>query len=153
MAFKHILSVLTTCLFLSGSQALQAQFSFSRTTAPLSISLSPSTVSLGPGQSQQFNVTVLGSNNTDVMWSLSPMVGSINNGFYRAPIVITSPTIVTLKVISMIDMSVSASATITLSQSVATQASSTQSGTVTVTPSSVSLGAGQSAQFSVQVSG
>jgi hypothetical protein len=148
MAPRLISFALTTCLFLSNSTGLQAQFKLSKPTAPLSITLTPSTVSLGPGQSQQFNVSVGGTTNTDVMWSISPMVGSVSNGRYTAPLVLGSPMTVTLTVTSMVDMITSASSTITLSPLGGGQQGS---GAVTVTPAAVSLMASQSAQFSVQV--
>ena len=57
---------------------------------------------------------VSGAHNTGVSWSLSPAVGTMNNGYYVAPSVITTPQIVTLKATSLEDPSKSGSAILSL---------------------------------------
>ncbi len=57
---------------------------------------------------------VSGARNTGVTWSISPSVGTMSNGFYVAPSVITVPQTVTLTAISMEDPSKTGSAVLSL---------------------------------------
>jgi hypothetical protein len=144
MPFRSRLFPLTTVLFCI-CIALQAQ----PFTLGISIGLTPTSASLSAGQSKQFSYSLMGTNNAEVMWSVTPAVGSLTDGLYTAPSVVTSPTIVTLTVISLADYSKSASASIALTQSAASPAAS---GGVSVNPPSASLMAGQSQKFTANTS-
>jgi Chitobiase/beta-hexosaminidase C-terminal domain len=82
---------------------------------PISVALTPSTVSLSPAQSQAFTATVSNSTNTDVTWSLSPAVGSITTtGVYSAPTSIANAQTVTVTATSVADSTKTASASVFL---------------------------------------
>jgi hypothetical protein len=54
-------------------------------TSGVSVTVSPATVTLSIGQTQQFSAAVAGSSNTSVKWSISPSAGSItSSGLYTA---------------------------------------------------------------------
>ena len=108
---------------------------------PVSVTLSPSSTSLTRGQSIQFSAAVSGST-SGVVWSLSPAVGSLINGFYTAPATLTTQQTVTVKATSAADPTKSASATVTLVPMA-----------IVLSPSSISLSAGGSSHFSATVSG
>jgi hypothetical protein len=89
--------------------------------APVSVSLSPTSVTLNPAQTRQFTATVANSSNTSVTWSLSSAVGSISNaGLYTAPASVATPQTVTVKATSVADTSKFASALVTLNPSPST---------------------------------
>ena len=70
----------------------------------VTVSVGPSTVSLGPSGTQQFTATVLGSGNTAVTWSISPSVGTISSaGLYTAPTSVTTAQTVTVTAKSVAD--------------------------------------------------
>ena len=106
------------------------------------LSVSPAGTILYGGQSRQFTVTITGTSNNDVTWSLDPAVGSISNtGLYIAPATITSTQAVTVTATSVADPSRSASAIVTLNPPIA----------VLVSPSAVALNHGQTQQFTAAV--
>jgi Domain of unknown function (DUF4082)/Cohesin domain len=84
------------------------------TPAPsVAVSVAPSSVTLGPGGTQQFMATVTGSSNTSVAWSLSPSTGSISStGLYTAPSSVTTQQTVTLRATSAADSTKFATATV-----------------------------------------
>jgi hypothetical protein len=90
-------------------------------SAPVGVSVAPSTVTLTASQTQPFTATVTNSANTAVTWALSPATGagtlSINGNTatYTAPSTITATQTVTVKATSVADPTKSASASITLS--------------------------------------
>jgi len=88
--------------------------------APVSISVTPTAVSLLPGQTQQFTSLVTGgTGNTTVGWSLSPNLGGISaTGLYTAPSSVTTQQTVTVTTTSAADPTKSATATVTLLPSV-----------------------------------
>ena len=108
----------------------------------VAVTLSPGNASLTGGQSQTFTPTVTGSSNTTVTWTISPSVGTLNNGVYTAPAVIASAQTVTITATSAADTTKSASATVSLTPV-----------TISLGPSSVSLGTGQSQAFTPTVTG
>lgn len=108
----------------------------------VAVTLSPSTASLNGGQSATFTPTVTGSSNTAVTWSLTPQVGTLTNGVYKAPAIIASQQTITITAQSVADPTKSASVTVLLIPIA-----------VTVGPSFVSLSAGMSATFSASVTG
>jgi uncharacterized protein (TIGR03437 family) len=79
-------------------------------------SISPSLVSLGPSQTQQFTASGLGTNPA---WSISPSIGSITTaGLYTAPSSVTAETTVTVTAMSITDSTEPAWATVTLNPAV-----------------------------------
>jgi len=95
---------------------------------PVTVSLAPATVSLGPSQTQQFNATVTNSTNTAVVWSISPVVGKISTtGLYTAPSSISATQAVTATGTSAADSTKTASAKITLLPDLAVGRTATQS--------------------------
>jgi len=83
---------------------------------PVSITVSPATISLKGGQSQQFAANLSGSTNTGVTWSAVPAgVGTLSgSGLYTAPASVTSPQTVSVTATSLVSPSKTASATVEL---------------------------------------
>jgi hypothetical protein len=107
------------------------------------VSVSPTSTTLSAAQTQQFTASITGSANTSVTWSISPAVGTIVNGLYTAPSTITTAQTVTVTATSAANSTKTASATVSLAPSVG----------VSLSPASVSLSAGQTADFSATVTG
>jgi len=107
--------------------------------------LNPLNASLAASQSKQFTATVTGSANTSVTWSMTPLIGTLSNGLYTAPSVISSGQSVTVTATSVADPTKSASATVQLNPP----------GTVSVgvNPPSANLTPSQSTQFTATVTG
>lgn len=127
----------------NSSRTASAAISLQPNPAPsVAISLSPSSASLSSNQVAQFAATVTGSSNTAVTWSLSPATGSLSNGTYTAPAVVTAQQAVTVTATSAADSTKSASATVTLIPVA-----------VSLSPATISLAAGNSAQFMATVTG
>ncbi len=125
------------------SQTASAAISLQPNALPsVALSVSPSSASLTSGQSVQFGASVTGSTNTAVTWSVSPAVGSLSNGLYRAPASVTMQQALTIKATSVADPTKSASATVTLTPVA-----------ISLRPGSISLNAGGSAQFTATVTG
>lgn len=83
------------------------------------VTVSPATVTLSPGQSQQFMASVTGTNNTGVTWSVNPPVGTVNSdGLYVAPTTVNEGQEVTLTAVSLADSSKKATSAINLTPSV-----------------------------------
>ena len=123
-----------------------ATFSLTNLTVntPVTVSLTPSSVSLLPSQNQTFTAKVSGTSNTGVTWSLSPLVGSITAaGLYTAPASITSSQTITVKATSVADPTKSVTAIVSLNPPV----------TISVTPTSSALIASKTQQFSATVGG
>jgi hypothetical protein len=114
---------------------------------PVTVSLTPFSVSLQPSQNQTFTATVSGSSNTGVTWSFSPALGSLASGtttaVYIAPSTAPTTQSVTVTASSMADSSKTATAAITLPQAV----------TVSLSPSTVSLAVSSTQQFTATVLG
>jgi hypothetical protein len=84
-------------------------------TPPPAVSVSPSSVALNQGQTQQFTVSVQGSSNQAVNWTLSPNVGTIStSGLYTAPSTITVGQVVTVTATSVALPALSGTATVNL---------------------------------------
>ena len=80
----------------------------------VSLGVTPTTVSLGSAQTQQFAVSASGISNA-VTWSISPSVGTISvGGLYTAPALIASTQTVTVTATSQVSGLLTASATVTL---------------------------------------
>jgi hypothetical protein len=90
---------------------------FSINLVPVTVAISPATVSPGPGQSQQFQATVTNvpNNNQSVTWSINPAVGTITAaGLYTAPAVISTAQSISATACSVVDTTKCSSATVTL---------------------------------------
>ena len=109
------------------------------TVSVVAISISPTSVSLLAGGTQQFTPTVTGTTNTVVNWSATS--GTISYmGYYTAP---SSAGTYTVTATSAADPTKSASATVTVSAPVA----------VSISPTSASLSTGGTQQFTATVTG
>ena len=103
----------------------------------IGIAISPSSASVQAGQFAQFKASVVGTSNTSLSWSLTPAIGTINNGMYMAPATVGQVQTILLTAVSLADPAKTATASITLvpSQSMA------------VSPSQVTLQPSQSQLF------
>ena len=84
---------------------------------PISVTVSPATVTLNGGQTQAFTALVTNTSNQVVTWSSAPAgVGGIDpaTGIYTAPAAIATQQTVTITAISQADGSKSGTATVTL---------------------------------------
>ncbi len=107
---------------------------------PVTVSVSPGTATVLPGQTEQFTATVTNTANTAVTWSINPSgAGSIDStGLYTAPTTITAAETVTVTATSHADPGQWASASVTVS-----------AGTITsVTPSQAAVGTTQTVTIS-----
>jgi hypothetical protein len=94
----------------------------------VSVSISPSVVTLGTMATQSFTATVTGSTNTAVSWQVNGVSGggstngavsttilaTANEGIYLAPSAVPSPASVSVTAISQADATKSATATVTI---------------------------------------
>ena len=78
------------------------------------VTIIPASVVLKAGQSQQFEVTVIGDPNNTVTWLASPNVGEMQAGAYRAPANVNDPAVVTVTAKSTADQTKVATATVNL---------------------------------------
>jgi YVTN family beta-propeller protein len=85
------------------------------------VSVSPSTASVGTGETFQFSATVRGTSNTGVTWSVNNVTGGNSSvgtiyttGLYTAPATTPSPATVTLKAASVADPNQSGAASVTV---------------------------------------
>lgn len=112
------------------------------TSAAVGVTVSPGSQSLYGGQSATFTATVTGTSNTAVNWSINPSVGTITNGVYQAPAVVSGRPTITVTATSAADPAASGTAQVFLVPVA-----------ITVAPNSVSLAAGKSATFTASVTG
>ena len=116
-------------------------------TPPVTVSLTPLSVSLLPSQNQTFTATVSGTSNTGVTWSISPALGglatSATTAVYVAPSTAPTTQSVTVTAASVADPSKTVTALITLRLAV----------TVSLSPSTVSLAPSGTQQFTATVLG
>ncbi len=146
--------VYAASIFVSGQVPVSSTSELTPTPLPGSVSVvvSPSSTSLLPSQAAQFFAAVTGTANGRVEWSLSPNLGTITNGFYVAPASFANETQVTIFARSVASPSVGGSATVLLTQPVV-QPTSTIPVTLSVFPTSMTVQAGQSANFTAMVGG
>lgn len=84
---------------------------------PVTLSLTPLSVTLNPGQTQQFSATVTSSTNTGVTWKLLSGPGEIStSGLYTAPPSITMDQVAIIEVKADADATVFRQARITITQ-------------------------------------
>jgi hypothetical protein len=114
----------------------------------ISMSISPQSVSIVAGQSQQFTAAVSSTTNTSISWSVNQVAGGnsttgtiSSTGLYRAPSASPAGGSVTITATSAADSNISASATVTIPD------------VVTVTPASISVASGGSQQFAASING
>ncbi len=76
-----------------------------RASSTVRVTITPPTATIGPGDTQQFQADVSGTNNTSVNWSVSSGPGSISPaGLYSAPATISQDSIqVTVQAVSVED--------------------------------------------------
>jgi RHS repeat-associated protein len=83
------------------SATANAELTLSPAAASVTVAVTPPSVSLTDGQTQQFAATVSGTGNTAVAWSIVPSVGSISpNGLYTPPANILAPQTITVQAVS-----------------------------------------------------
>jgi hypothetical protein len=111
------------------------------------VTVSPPSVQLGPGATQQFTATVTGNSNTAVTWSLTGPGTLSPTGLYTAPSSSSGTQTATVTATSQAVSSAFANATVTLSSS------SNPTVSISLSPSSVQLGPGATQQFTATVSG
>ncbi|MEM7735342.1 MAG: Ig-like domain-containing protein [Deinococcota bacterium] len=103
------------------------------------LEITPSTVRLNPGGSQQFTATLVGLDDDSVDWTASS--GTItNNGLFTAP---TNEGSTTITATSRADSSLTATATVTVGEAV----------TVTIRPGDIQIRPSETQQFSAQING
>jgi len=84
-------------------------------TAPVSLALSPSSVTLNGLQTQQFTATVSGAVNKSVSWILQPAIGALTvAGLFTAPAGTSATQSITLTAVSSADSTKTAQANITV---------------------------------------
>src|SRR5579864_1887451 len=114
-------------------------------TGPVTIQLTPTSLTLGPGAQQQFTAAVAGSDNVNVTWSVdSSGVGSSSTGTITGTGLYTAPQLSgthSVTATSVADTTKSATATVTVQ------------GMVSISPTTVGLNLGATQQFSVTVQG
>jgi hypothetical protein len=118
------------------------------TVSNVSVSIAQGTTTLQAGQSTQFTASVQGGLYSGVLWSLTPNVGTLANGFYTAPANITSQETITVTAASLADPSKTASVSVILQPTAPSLVVN-----VSVWPASASLKGGQSTTFTPTVSG
>jgi hypothetical protein len=114
------------------------------------VSISPTSVQIGTGGHQQFAVTVTGSSNTAVTWTITgsgcaeTTCGTVSAaGLYTAPSVPPAPPFFSITATSVADPSKSATASVTVVPAV----------TVTISPTAATVAPSSSKQFTANVSG
>jgi hypothetical protein len=139
-------------LVVAASMFLCVALSAIAAPATVSLSLSPQNAQVAAGGQLQFVVTVNGTSDSVVIWSVTGAgcsgitCGMINGqGLYTAPATAPSPATVTVTAISLADVTASASSTLTIG--------SPSTVSVTVSPIQVVLATGGQQQFSATVTG
>ena len=102
------------------TKSASAQVTITAPTA-VSVTISPTSATVGAGGTQQFTATVTNTNNTAVTWQVNGVpggnatAGTISSaGLYTAPAVVPSPATVTVRAVSQADATKSASAQVTI---------------------------------------
>ena len=115
---------------------------------PVTVSINPATIKLSAGGQEQLTVTITGSENHAVRWSVSPEIGSISeDGLYTAPPTIATETSVTITATSQANPASFASASAVVTPL------STSAIAVQVNPANLSLGVRETSTFTASVTG
>ena len=116
----------------------------------VTITISPSVVTLGLGGEQQFTPSISGTTNSNVTWEVNGVtggnatIGTISStGLYKAPAAVPNPPTVTVTVVSQANTADSANAALTLTSDVL----------VSVSPAGANLQLGKTQQFTASVTG
>lgn len=148
--------ILLPLVFLAAAAAVWA------CTAPVSVTITPGTVTLGLNAIQQFTATVTGNplSTTAVTWEVNSIVGGNSTigtissaGLYTAPASVPSPATVSVQAVSVADTTKSATASITISTTAApsiasvSPAAGTTAGGSSVTVNGQNFRAGASITF------
>jgi hypothetical protein len=115
----------------------------------ITISISPTAMSIPVGSTQQFTATVTGTSNIAVTWSVTggSADGTITSaGLYTTPATVPNPPTVTVTATSQADATKSASATVTVT-------AATSSGSLTVSPSTATVSDFGTQQFTTSATG
>jgi len=120
------------------------------TLSTVTITISPSVVTLGLGGEQQFTATISGTTNSKVTWEVNGVTGGnsttgtiSSTGLYKAPAAVPNPPTVAVTVVSQANTADIANAAVTLTSDVL----------VSVSPASVNLQLGKTQQFTASVTG
>jgi hypothetical protein len=115
------LTLLTTGCANTSSTSQTGQPPPSSGNGTVSVAVTPSTATVRSGDSYTFSVSVTGSTNTSVTWTVNSIpggnstLGTVNSsGSYTSPASVPHPNVVTLTVTSVADTSKTSSSTITL---------------------------------------
>jgi hypothetical protein len=142
---------LVLCVFAAlGSLSCGNNIKSSTTTYIVTITITPTSATVGLGGTAQFTATASGCTNTNVTWEVNGIVGGNStygtvsaSGLYTAPAKFSTPTTVTITAVSQCNTTYLANVPVTLSSGV----------TVSVSPSSANLQLGQTQQFASAVNG
>ena len=144
-------------LFLSGcagvTSATKSPSAPTNPAGPVAIQVSPSTVTVALGSTQQFTATVTGTANTGVTWRVvagagcsGAACGTISaGGLYTPPVSVPSPATLSVAVTSVADPTKSASASVTLVAAAAILLS--------ITPTTATIPAAGTDSFTASVTG
>src|SRR5437868_1894599 len=152
------IDLLATCVLLAGVGVSVLETvgcgSASQTSTPImvSVTISPTSATVGTGGMQQFTAMVENTSNTAVAWQVNRVtggnatVGTISSsGLYTAPGVVPSPATVTVTAVSQADATKSASAQVTIT------AATTVSVTISPTAATVAVRGTQPFTAMVQI--
>lgn len=112
------------------------------------VSVTPASVTIQTGSTQQFSATVTGTANTAVTWAVDNVTGGSNTtgtisttGLYTAPATVPTPSKVTVSAMSAADATQSASASLTVTGTIetATQTITAANGGILMLPSGSSV--------------
>lgn len=109
--------------------------------AGITVALNPPSVTMASTSSIQFSVSVSGTSNTAVTWTMSPALGFLtSSGSYTAPYTL-SPQTVTITATSVADPTKSATSVVTVQPKA----------TILINPGAIQLSAGQLQQYTARV--
>lgn len=121
----------------------------SNPTSIVSVTIAPTSSTIFLGQSQQFQVTVLGTTNESVTWEVdgqpggNTTIGTISgDGIYSAPAIVPTTADVTITAVSAADSTASASTSVTIQDDIV----------VSISPSSANVSQGAQQAFTASIS-
>jgi hypothetical protein len=119
-------------------------------TKSVTVSISPTSATVGSGAEQQFTATVTNATSADVTWQVNGTTGGSSSegtisssGLYTAPGAVPNPATVTVTAVSQADTSASASASVTVGPA----------SSVSISPGSVTVAAAATQKFEATVKG
>ncbi len=121
-----------------------------QTPPPISVTISPTSATVGVGETSQFTATVSNGGSNSVSWQVNGVAGGSasagtisTSGLYTAPAVAPSPNSVTVTAVAVADQDKRASATVTIQGKTG----------VVVSPTSASVAVGTTQQFTAAING